>query len=127
MPDPREILRAHVNDALVAGVIVKNCGDRKWTRSVGRSQRDRVALADPMAARETLRHEHARLRVETAHQFSPRTTEKLELTSFAADHRHGYFRIAHRHFDFAEAVDGFNGRMLRQKFDNVRRKKGTAA
>src|SRR5438105_13858428 len=119
MPDPREVLPAHVNDALIARVIVKNRRDWKRTRSVGRGQRDRIALADSMAARETFRHEYARLRVETAHQLGPRTMEKLELTSFTADHRHRDLGITHRHFDFAEAVDGFDGRMLRQKFDNV--------
>src|SRR5436853_911032 len=84
-PEPGKIFRAHINDALVSRVVVKDCGNRKPARTVGCHQIECVVLPNAMATGETFRHENAGLGVKSAHQHGSIAGEKLKLPSGAAD------------------------------------------
>src|ERR1041385_9085925 len=126
-PEARKVFRAHVNDALVARVVVENRGTRERARTVGRHQVERIVLPDMMATGETLRHENARLGVEPAHQLGSIAGKKLELAPRAANHGQGYFRITHRKLDLPKSIGDFDRWMLREKLERIRWKERVAA
>src|SRR4051794_16826259 len=79
VPEARKILRAHVNDSLVPGVIVKDRSDPKWPRTIRGRERDHVAFPQSVPPCETFRHEHAWLVVKTAHELGTIAVQELKL------------------------------------------------
>jgi hypothetical protein len=64
LPETDEVLPAHEDNALIAGVIVKHPGDDELLNARRRRELQSIALVNAMAAREALRDEHALLTLE---------------------------------------------------------------
>src|SRR5436305_239920 len=87
-PEASEVRRTHIDDTLIARVIVKNRRYRERARPVRRREFDGIVFADAVATRETFGDEDARLLAETTHQLGATAVKELKFAALAGSHRH---------------------------------------
>ena len=109
VPEAGEILRAHVNDPLVARVIVKNRGDPKRVDPVGCRELDRFAFVEVVPPGKAFRNEDAGFLAKPAHERAAVASQELEMALLAAaNDGKGDVALSHRQIDFAKGIDGLD-------------------